>query len=122
MHILTNHLRIMYFSCTDRGILYLILLYEQSGVDVGQYRLDECLAAYASTVPPFVHVDSSSLFSPSPFLWGEAALEQYRIKQEVSWLLWKQPGTQEVVELLDRELLLRSGEVFPLDVDLDVSY
>ena len=56
-----------------------------------------------------------------PFLWGPAALEQYKIRREVGWLLWKQPDTQEVVEQLDTELLLHSSENFPLYVQLEVN-
>lgn len=55
-----------------------------------------------------------------PFLWGPAALEQYKIKQEMGWLLWKQPDTQEVVEQLDRGMLLQSTANFPLTVPLEV--
>ena len=56
-----------------------------------------------------------------PFLWGPAALEQYKLKQEVGWLLWKQPGTQEVIELLDRGMLDHSTKEFPLDLELEVN-
>ena len=69
-----------------------------------------------------VVVWSKSVFLISrPFLWGPAALEQYKIKQEVGWLLWKQPGTQEVIELLDREMLDHSTREFPLDLELEVN-
>ena len=55
-----------------------------------------------------------------PFLCGEAALEQYRMKQEVGWLLWKQPGTVDVIGQLDREIMKLSYEDFPIESPLEV--
>ena len=56
-----------------------------------------------------------------PYLWGSAALEHYQLKEEVGWLLWKQPGMQEVMELLDRKCLFQSAANFPINVRLEVS-
>lgn len=36
-------------------------------------------------------------------------------------MLWKQPGTQEVIELLDRGMLDHSTKEFPLDLELEVN-
>ena len=36
-------------------------------------------------------------------------------------MLWKQPGTQEVIELLDRGMLDHSSKEFPLDLELEVN-
>ena len=55
-----------------------------------------------------------------PYLWGDAAKELYQQKQDVSWLLWKQPGMQEVMDLLDRKHLFQSASNFPVNVELEV--
>ncbi|XP_064405928.1 nucleolar pre-ribosomal-associated protein 1-like isoform X3 [Halichondria panicea] len=68
-------------SKSDRGILYLLFKYEEAGVSVNKHK---------------------------PLLWGPAAVEHYKQRQEMGWLLWKQPGVQEVIGQLKRDLLSES--------------
>ena len=58
---------------------------------------------------------------PRPYLWGPAAAQHYQQKQEVGWLLWKQPRMLEVLEMLNRKRLLHSAANFPVDVPLEVT-
>ena len=98
----------------DRGILYLLYKYEVNGVSTATYRY-----------PRLVHVIwvvKYYIFIHRPYLWGSAAEEHYQQKQEVGWLLWKQPGMQEVIGLMDRKQLHLSAANFPIDVELEVNH
>ena len=58
---------------------------------------------------------------PRPYLWGAGAAHTYQQKEKVGWLLWKQPGMREVLELLDRKRLFQSSNDFPVALQLEVS-
>ena len=99
------------FFHTDRGLLYLILKYEENGVSTSTYR-------YIST---FLKYEYRTTYKCRPYLWGPAALEHYQQKQASGWLLWKEPGVQELMGLIDRKCLNKSITEFPVHVELEVS-
>ena len=70
--------------------------------------------------PILIRVCNVSFATHRPYLWGASALEHYKQKQELGWLLWKQPGMQEVMELLDRKCLFQSVSNFPVHLGLEV--
>ena len=76
------------------------------------------LCIFASS---FIVVIVLLFFTTRPLLWGPAAIEHYRQKQEVGWLLWKQPGMLEVVGQLKRDVMYESIYNFPLETNLNVS-
>jgi hypothetical protein len=89
----TSHLAVYFtayhatLSTTDQQLLLLIQFYEQHGCDVTEYR---------------------------PFLWGEKCLEYQTLKKTIGKSLWKQPTTEEVLELLDKCRLQQSVVQFPV--------
>lgn len=54
----------------------------------------------------------------SPFLWGEAALEQQKLRQDI---LWSPADMSDVLKLLDTHKLLKSASHFPIHLQLEVS-
>ncbi|CAN8018924.1 unnamed protein product [Ixodes persulcatus] len=81
-------------SMIDQRLLYLMFLYERSGVDMCSFR---------------------------PFMWGPSAVSFYSIHKKVSVSLLKQPKTEEILSLLDEEKMMASVLRFPLTLDLQVS-
>ncbi|CAN7984747.1 unnamed protein product, partial [Ixodes pacificus] len=81
-------------SMIDQRLLYLMFLYERSGVDMCSFR---------------------------PFMWGPSAVSFYSIHKKVSVSLLKQPKTEEILSLLDEEKMMASVLRFPLALDLQVS-
>ena len=71
-------------------------------------------------LPAFSTFGEIFVLFPRPYLWGPTGAQHYQQKQEVGWLLWKQPGMQEVMELLDRKCLLQSTSDFPISSLLEV--
>ena len=55
-----------------------------------------------------------------PYVWGEKCLEHQTLKKTLGDSLWKQPTTEEVLDLLDRSVLQQSIINFPLTRSLDV--
>ena len=53
-------------------------------------------------------------------MWGEKCLEHQTLKKTLGDSLWKQPTTEEVLDLLDRSLLQQSTTGFPLSRSLNV--
>lgn len=60
-------------------------------------------------LPPFLY---------SPFLWGEAALEHYKLRRGI---FWRPPDVSDILKLLDTHTLLKSSSRFPTDIQLEVS-
>ncbi|CAN7989553.1 unnamed protein product [Ixodes hexagonus] len=81
-------------SMVDQRLLYLMFLYERSGVDMCSFR---------------------------PFMWGPSAVSFYSIHKKVSVSLLKQPKTEEILSLLDEDKMAASVLRFPLTLDLQVS-
>jgi len=55
-----------------------------------------------------------------PYVWGEKCLEHQTLKKTLGDSLWKQPTTEEVLDLLDRSVLQQSILSFPLARTLSV--
>jgi len=55
-----------------------------------------------------------------PYVWGEKCLEHQTLKKTLGNSLWKQPTTEEVLDLLDKTQLQQSIINFPLARTLDV--
>ena len=53
-------------------------------------------------------------------MWGEKCLEHQTLRKTLGDSLWKQPMTEEVLDLLDKSLLQQSITSFPLSRTLDV--
>ncbi len=56
----------------------------------------------------------------SPVLWGPEALKHYSSRQGVSWLLWKQPTSVEIINLFDKSIMKQSVNNYPIKAQLDV--
>lgn len=54
-------------------------------------------------------------------MWGEKCLEHQTLKKTLGESLWKQPTTEEVLNVLDRSLMQQSIVSFPLSRSLNVS-
>ena len=65
---------------------------------------------------------SCCLTDSRPFLWGGCALEHFKARQDLGLLLWKQPGPQEVLDQVERELMQASSRHFPLEAGLEVCF
>lgn len=55
-----------------------------------------------------------------PFLWGQAAVHQYKSRRNLGPSLWKQPGMNDVLDVLDAGFMKKSAALFPLDKELGV--
>ena len=55
-----------------------------------------------------------------PYVWGKRCLEHQTLKKTLGNSLWKQPMTEEVLDLLDKPVLQQSILSFPLARSLDV--
>jgi len=56
----------------------------------------------------------------SPYLWGKTAVDQFKERQKKGWVLCKQPGMAEVLEMLDKNVVKQSTFNFPIDISLEV--
>ncbi|KAG1679330.1 Nucleolar pre-ribosomal-associated protein 1 [Nymphon striatum] len=82
------------FSVIDRKLLKLMYLYEKSEkVNFHPYR---------------------------PFLWGQTAISHYSVLKNISMALVKQTKMEDVLQLIDLNLLVKSAIQFPLNLPLEV--
>ena len=56
----------------------------------------------------------------SPYLWGKTAVDQFKERQKKGWVLCKQPGMTEVLDMLDKSRVKQSTYNFPIDISLEV--
>ena len=87
--------------------------YEIHGVDTSEFR--------------YVHWYLSSgivlllcYYQCSPYLWGKTAVDQFKERQKKGWVLCKQPGMTEVLDMLDKSIVRQSTYNFPIDISLEV--
>jgi len=66
--------------------------------------------------------DETCVYVARPYVWGEKCLEHQTLKKTLGETLFKQPTTQEVLDLLDKSLLQQSIVNFPLSRSLDVRF
>jgi len=59
-------------------------------------------------------------YSCSPYLWGETAVSQFRERQSKGWVLCKQAGMTEVLDMVNKNVLKQSVLEFPIDLSLEV--
>ncbi|GAB6026546.1 nucleolar pre-ribosomal-associated protein 1 [Chamberlinius hualienensis] len=78
-------------SQLDQKILYLIFLYEKSGIDIQNFR---------------------------PFVWGPSAIGHYTLDKSLTHSLWKKPSMTEIMDLLDDQIVLKTAYEFPLNLKL----
>ncbi|XP_064474262.1 nucleolar pre-ribosomal-associated protein 1-like [Ornithodoros turicata] len=78
-------------SIVDQKVLYLLYLYEESGVDMTMFR---------------------------PYMWGPSAASFYSVYKKSSRSLLKQPKTEEILGLFNDGIMASSLLRFPLDLDL----
>nr|XP_039247497.1 nucleolar pre-ribosomal-associated protein 1-like [Styela clava] len=72
---------------TDQTILTIILLFEQKGVSLSEYK---------------------------PFLWAKAALSSYRARRNLGDTLWKKPSPSDILTCLDNDIMEATYARFPL--------
>ena len=56
----------------------------------------------------------------SPYLWGKTAVDQFTERQQKGWVLCKQPGMTEVLDMLDKRIVKQSTYNFPINISLEV--
>ena len=61
-----------------------------------------------------------SLFS-RPLVWGKKALERRKENSDSGQTLYSQTEMKDVIESLDRNMLIKSAFNFPLKIDVTVS-
>lgn len=53
-------------------------------------------------------------------MWGQAALDKFYTRRNMTQFLWRHPGMTEALELLDRGTMQKSTDFFPYQRKLDV--
>ena len=48
----------------------------------------------------------------NPYLWGKTVVDQFRERQKKGWVLCKQPGMTEVLDMLDKSIVKQSIPYF----------
>ena len=65
-------------------------------------------------------LDGIIMLYHSPYLWGKTAVDQFKERQKKGWVLCKQPGMAEVLDMLDKNIIKQSTSNFPIDISLEV--
>ena len=106
----------MYLSMqlfVDQHIIHLMQQYEINGVDTSEFR-------YAQHAIDVTGWFSGVMYYYSPYLWSNTAVDQFKERQKKGWVLCKQPGMAEVLDMLDKNMIKRSTTNFPITISLEV--